>query len=147
MNVIGYWSSRGTIPRLPVCAANVTLKRYPDISIPVLFVIDSGADQTLLAPETVMRILVDYEGLKGQDAAVRTPAGEIAVFLEDLTLTFVGESDAISIQIEAAVFSPNEPGPNNKSTENILGRDVLSRCCLTLDDRSDSVTLDFHSND
>ncbi len=91
--------------------------------------IDTGADRTLLAPRDTTRLRLDY----GIDLT-RSPRGAPSTGVGGSIGTFAVETTlilgAIALPITLAVI---DPPPRLLAIPSILGRDVLSRFALYLD--------------
>ncbi len=105
-----YIEGRLVIPRLNTSG---------DIS----FLVDTGADQTLLAPADGLRIGLDYADLHGDGKQIIGIGGVTENFVEDAVVVFADGIKVIygyTIQLGIA-----PPSPDIMDIPSLLGRDII----------------------
>jgi len=111
--------------------------------IPVDFVVDTGADVTLIAPTDYATHRVRYSEIQGIDIQSAGYGGRIEAKLAQAALYLRDEAGRyIRILLEAE-FS--RPDPANEGLPSVLGRDVLDLFRLTVDRSVNLVCLDAAS--
>ena len=123
--------------RRPFVVANLSL---PTIGIDgtVHFLVDTGADSTLLAPRDVISLGLDVGHLP-QDTPTTGVGGRTATRSAEAALTL----DAITLTIRLRILSPASPRQQQALSviPSLLGRDILSHFALFLEERTDRVLL------
>jgi hypothetical protein len=120
--------------RRPFIAANIafpTLRRRLDV--PML--VDTGADRTVLSPVVAGRLGINLATLaRGQ------PGSGVGGQMQTRMIDAVVSLDAHPIRLTLAILEaqPGQPPPPIPSP---LGRDILSRFALFLEERTDRVLL------
>lgn len=124
---------------VPYVLATVYLPQF-DRRATVTFLIDTGADVTILHPQDSLRLLVQHEILSlpnpqpigGAGAgANHYPVDAVVQFLQD-----DGRLHAISLR----VFVP-DIAAHNVGLESLLGRDALEHFAVYFDRRAQVITL------
>jgi len=112
---------------------NATL-RLPAIGkqLDVRLLVDTGADRTILGPQDVARLGIDYAPLpRGQE--VGGLGGRVDTRAIDASLVF----DNVTVPVALTVLDPSAAQP----IPSILGRDVLAHFALFMDERRGRVLL------
>lgn len=104
------------------------------VTKPILFLIDSGADRTIITAEVAEWVGADFSPL---DFAVHgvvssVPTAKVGVNLK------IERDDGGEAEIRGPLVACTEPGVID---ECILGRDVLGNFCLVLHERNDLICL------
>jgi len=102
--------------------------------------VDTGADRTLLAPREAKLITdlgIDVSKLRVGPASLGI-GGRAQTRLLDAELTF---GSSAPVQLTVAVMEPNEPPAPEAVIPSIMGRDILSRYALFLEERPNRVLL------
>ncbi|MFQ6026748.1 MAG: retroviral-like aspartic protease family protein [Dehalococcoidia bacterium] len=124
----GYFT-RGVISR-PFVTARLQFPNLDQRDFSVEFLIDTGADRTTLSPVDARRIGLDVtplpQGLPSTGVGGRASTGNI-----DSVLTL----DSFSASLTLTIIETPLPIPS------LLGRDILSRFALFLDERAPQVLL------
>ena len=120
--------------RRPYIAANIT---FPTLgrSLDVAMLVDTGADRTVLSPVVAARLGINLAALaRGQ------PGSGVGGQMQTRMIDAVVNLDAHSIPLTLAILEarPGQPPPLIPS---LLGRDILSRFALFLEERTDRVLL------
>jgi hypothetical protein len=121
-----YIESRLAIPRL---------RKFGDIS----FILDTGADTTLLMPLDGGRIGIDYNMLQGTASA--TGIGGLSKhYVEPAILAFTDPGKCLyAYTISLRIASPS---PDIGDIPSLLGRDVLDNWLITIDRQNDLLTAE-----
>jgi hypothetical protein len=126
-----YLEGRLIIPRLAITA---------DIS----FLVDTGADRSLLMPLDSERLGIDTSELDG-DLESTGIGGAIHNFVERAVLVLSEPKVAIHLYYLDLCISPPDPGIQD--IPSLLGRDVLDRLRMTYDAQRPSLTFRVLSAD
>ena len=89
------------------------------------FLVDTGADRTVLMPADALTMGVDYAKLQGQEE-VGGASGTTHMFAEDTILLFF-DADTQTFYLYALQILVAPATPDLESTPSLLGRDVLDR--------------------
>lgn len=99
-----------------------------EIRVDISFIVDTGADRSLLCPMDGQRIGVDYSVLTGNEESVGL-GGISYNFVERAILAFSEARRTLHLYfIELQIAAPT---PEISSIPSILGRDVLDRWHMT----------------
>lgn len=110
---------------MPVLGGRIVIPRF-SITQPIVFVMDTGAASTVLAPGDGRRINLDYSQL-GFTEQSRGVGGSTASASEPAYVVFNSELAGLAIyRIDLTILKPDERGGLD-SIPSLLGRDVLSR--------------------
>ena len=122
----------------PYLPATVVLPRLR-ASASVSFLVDTGADRTLISPADALRLGYDY-ACPGPPESVVSVAGEIRLFSEEAV---VAAPDSTGGQVHAVPLTVSvlPPSPWSLSLPSILGRDFLVHFDLHLDIGRETVVL------
>lgn len=126
-----YLEGRLIIPRLSITG---------DIS----FLVDTGADRSVLMPLDTERLGIDIADLDG-DLESTGIGGVIHNFVEHSVLIFSEPRKAIHLYYLELAISP--PDPAIQDLPSLLGRDVLDRLRMTYDAQKPSLTFKVLSAD
>ena len=111
-----YLEGRLILPRIGI-AGNIS------------FLVDTGADASMIMPLDGKRLGIDYSQLQG-DAVSFGLGGEIHSFLEDAILVFTEPGSALYLyNIEIDIPPPDPALPDDLPS--LLGRDILDRWRMT----------------
>jgi hypothetical protein len=116
-----------------------------DVSGPVTFLVDTGANISILSFADATRIGVDYARFNNGSAGTVTGIGgiESGVYLVEAGIALSdagggGRPLAFSIRIGVAQSGPHRP---NARDDSVLGRDVLNEVRLVVERRRNILTL------
>jgi len=116
--------------------ANLTIPAL-NISGNVHFLVDTGADSTLLAPRDAISLGVDV-GRLPQDAPTTGIGGRTPTASAEATLTL----DTLTFTIRLRILAPTARQLQALSViPSLLGRDILSHFALFLEERTNQVLL------
>ena len=113
----------------PYVEGRLYLPRF-DLAGDISFLVDTGADASLVNPGDALRIGVDIARLGGQAELVGL-GGSIACFVEPVWVVFSGRDGAIYVYRLDMEIAP--PRPDTHSLPSLLGRDVLDRWRMVYD--------------
>lgn len=107
------------------------------------FLIDTGADATMLSPGDVLKFGIDVDALRGQQRSYTGIGGSMQMVEEDARITFYdeGADEWQDVFITLLVAAAENAGPLTR-LPSILGRNILNDYLCTLDARQGSVTLE-----
>ena len=126
-----YMEGRLLLPRLRLRA---------DVS----FVVDTGADRSVLMPLDAQRIGVDFSRLSGEVESVGI-GGLVRNYTEQAVLVFNEPSRRlVGYFINLEITSP---GPDIEDVPSLLGRDVLDRWRMNYDPGNSRLTFTVRSMD
>jgi predicted aspartyl protease len=129
----GYFVSRGG-RRRPFVDGNI---EFPTLgrTVKVGFLVDTGADRTILSPPDARRLTIDpsafQEGVSSTGVGGTMPTRVANVYLS------IG---AFSTPLTLTILNPPAGTPLSP-IPSLLGRDVLSRFALFVEERTDRVLL------
>ena len=109
-----FLEGRLIIPRLGITA---------DIS----FLVDTGADISVLMPDDSVRIGLDFKDLPNS-TSIGGVGGNANVFVEPAMVLL---ADAAAVHVFSINLGIMEEGAGRSPTPSLLGRDVLDRCRMT----------------
>ena len=125
-----YIEGRLSLPRLGI-AANVS------------FLIDTGADRSVLMPLDGTRINLDYSCLENETRCTGIGGSSVA-FHESGVISF---SDGIAIYMyEVGLLIP-KPKRGTMKTPSVLGRDVLNRLVIRYDFQNLCIEMEYYIAD
>lgn len=96
----------------------------------VSFLVDTGADSSMLMPVDALRIGVDYGGLRRAVESVGI-GGSARTFVEEATLVFSEPGRFLYVYLIELRIAP--PSPDIMDLPSLLGRDVLDCWRMTYD--------------
>ena len=139
----GYFVREPGVPATPYVVAKLRLMPQSGFE-PVSFIIDTGSDFTILNPLDASRLWLDYQA---QDFATGATnrillgiGGQMRVALKTVDLKFTDdELGTLGSSMTVHVAAPDEA--DQWDLPSLLGRDVLQAFTLTVDARSETVTL------
>jgi hypothetical protein len=130
----GYLSSSATNSR-PYVEALLRFPTLGDFILTVQFLVDTGADRTVLGHLDAKRLGIDLAslpaGVPTTGVGGKTPTRTVAV---ELTM------DSFTTSLDIVVLA-SAIGPHRRPVPSLLGRDVLSRFALFLDAATERVFL------
>ena len=109
----------------------------------VLFLIDTGADKSLLSASDARRIGIDY-GALGSRSDIIGVGGKLEAYSVQTTIAFADSEAQVHfyrLTLDVACDSEQYELPS------LLGRDILNRWCMTYDPPNDHLRLDVVSAD
>ena len=110
----------------------------------VSFLVDTGADASLISPGDVLRIGVDVDLLEGRAEAVGL-GGAIQCFVEPVWVVFTDDAGSVHIYSLVAEIAP--VGPDTLDLPSLLGRDILDRWRMVYDPEVRLLEFEVHSAD
>ena len=121
--------SRGAVRR-PFISARFRIPSLDNRLFPVELLVDTGADRTLLSPVDARRMQIDITAL---------PQGSPSIGIGGQSQTRTIETELIlqDFSIPLTLSIPETPRP----IPSLLGRDVLSRFALFMEERTSRVFL------
>ena len=124
-----YVEGRLLIPRLSL---------FGDIS----FLVDTGADNTLLMPVDAKRIGLDHGSLDSQTMVQSIgTGGKSRFFREAAVVSFLDVESGFSIERTIDLIVPQD-NPDLRDAPSLLGRDVLHTWTMNYDPRHNVLTFD-----
>lgn len=126
-----YFEGRLYFPRLNL---------YTDVS----FLVDTGADRTLLMPDDGRRTGLDYSQLQGSEG-VGGVCGELECFVEEAIIVFTDPGQNLYAYHIDLLIAPASPDLGR--TPSLLGRDILGRWATSHDPTRGILTFEVHSAD
>lgn len=110
----------------------------------VSFLVDTGADSSLLMPADALRMAVDFGALRGTGDSVGI-GGAARTFLEEAALVFSEPGRWLYVySIDLRIAAPS---PDIMDMPSLLGRDVLDRWRMTYDPGKDQLKFRVRSWD
>ena len=133
----GYFETEGAFKR-PYMRATLSSPLIPNNSVRIEFLVDTGADRTVLSPSEGKRLREDYgidllslpRGLPS-----RGVGGQMHTRLIDATLTMDGFSKGMTLPI----FEPPPSMPFPDWMPSLLGRDIIYEFALHVSERRNRV--------
>jgi predicted aspartyl protease len=119
------------VNRLPLVGAVLNHKEY------VTLLLDTGATNTMLTPETARRLRIHPPADAPKQMAVVTGGQEVECVLAQLSSITVGQAVVENVQVGVALVLPEEP-----LVDGVLGGDFLQRFTVTLDYAASRLRLD-----
>ena len=131
-------------PPAPFIGARVYLLSQK-LAFDLDFLLDTGADATMLSPGDVFKFGVDVGALTGQERFYTGIGGSMRMVQEDARIIFYDEDagEWHGLFTTLLIATPENAGPLTR-LPSILGRDILNDYLCTLDARQGKVTLDPH---
>ena len=130
--IAGYF----TVDGLPYVRSHIILPRLGFFGS-VHFLIDTGSDTTILHPDDGMYLGFPFEALTNP-AEVISVSGIQDYYVEDATISFADDVQAVDLDIELFVAKPQ---PELEGLDSLLGRDVLNRLGMEYDFRQQRLWL------
>jgi hypothetical protein len=133
----GFFKVQGGIRR-PFIEAVLFFPLIGQHSIPIAFLIDTGADRTVLSPNEGRRLRQDY-GLDLLSLPTGSPSrgvgGQMGTRLIEATLTI----DDFSKELMVPIFEPSPSVPFPDWMPSLMGRDIIYEFGLHVSDRRNRV--------
>lgn len=101
------------------------------------FLIDTGSDTTILHPDDGMYLRFPFNAL-ANPAEVISVSGIQDYYVEDATISFDDDVQAVNLEIELFVAKPQ---PELEGLDSLLGRDILNRLGMEYDFRQQRLWL------
>lgn len=132
----------------PYIEGRIFLPRF-NVAGDVSFLIDTGADTSLLHPADAQRLNLDFAALTGTRES-QGVGGITTNFEERVILAFTDEGVAVhayNLALSIARFDPDSPDLDLLRLPSLLGRDILDYWCMTYDPQHHSLTMEVVSAD
>lgn len=104
----------------------------------VSFLVDTGADRTVIMPTDAVTLGIDYSALSGNQA-VGGIGGNLNMFPEQAAIIFSDPPEGLHLYLIDVLIAPDTP--EHARTPSLVGRDILDRWSMTY--RPDDETLEF----
>ena len=144
MSILGRFRTERAASPEPVIRARVAVT--PELFAEVTFLIDTGADRTMLSPRDTANILPDPNALDWENdptlgAMQGVGEGVCRIITRQRLIGF--RDDQTGPVLTAVSFGLVEPTDSNRQLPSLLGRDVLENFRLTVSTRESQVTLEL----
>jgi hypothetical protein len=133
----GYFANVGA-RRRPVIDAVFQFPTITDRTFRVRLLVDTGADRTILAPLDAARLRLEL-GIDITALAAGAPSRGVGGLWGTRTIEAALTLDTTSIPLTLSILEP--PTGQSSSIPSLLGRDVLSRFALFMEERTGRVLL------
>jgi predicted aspartyl protease len=120
----------------PFLEGRIILHRL-GISGLVSFLVDTGADATILTPTDGRKLGIDYDSLQNPETSAGI-GGPARTFQEQAILSFSDRRYVYSYLIAVRIL---EPKPYNRQYNSLLGRDILRSGHFVMDSAKRRVTF------
>jgi hypothetical protein len=132
-------SGRVTTNGTPILDGYIKVRRH-NIEGPVSFLVDTGADVTVLMPKDAMKLGVDYS-LLGKPTKARGVGASAKCYRVEAMVSLRDEDDEpISHRIILAIIEPDSKGAN-MGMPSLLGRDIINEYRMIFDAYSSRLYL------
>ena len=111
----------------------------------IYFLVDTGADTTLLAPDDGKRFGADYSRLSGAVSSQGT-AGMTRSFVEPARVAFADAEGVVAYAYDIGLHIL-ELDPGLATLPSLVGRDVLDRWRMVYDSVGGELSFEVHSAD
>ena len=101
-----------------------------DLTGDVSFLVDTGADASLVSPGDASRIGADFDRLEGRAESVGL-GGPVECFVEPAWIVFAGGDSEVYVYALDIEIAP--PSPDALALPSLLGRDILDRWRMVYD--------------
>jgi hypothetical protein len=115
-----------------------------DSTIGLRWLVDTGADTSLLNPRDGVRSGLDYRRLVGESRSIGV-GGEVRLFVEPAVFVFTEDGKKIYAYFLDLEISPPDPGI--EGLPSLLGRDVLDCRAMTYDPTNQRLEFEVRSAD
>ena len=112
------------------------------ISGNISWLVDTGADGSLLNPNDGQRLQLDYSRLTGDNSATGI-GGEMHCFVEPAVLVFTDPGTRLYVYMFDLDISAPDPGISDLPS--LLGRDIIDQWRVTYDPANDLLEFEVHS--
>lgn len=125
MAITGWF--RGTRGReVPVVRARILVPEQ-EVEGDITFLLDTGADVSLIMPKDAHRLGISHEALEPTGGLVRGVGGSSRLYRAEASLMFLDRDNSYVYQTELAIVEPSE---HAEALPSLLGRDILNRWLL-----------------
>lgn len=124
MTLAGFFRGRTAAPYIEGEVA------IPSLGIPAMkvsFLLDTGADVTVLMPDDGQRLAIDFGSVQPSPTRGSGIGGEASLFEVDARIIFTDEESSYVYRTSLAIAEPTE---HNLGIPSLLGREILSRWLL-----------------
>ena len=117
------WFRGGQGQQVPSVQARVVIPDF-EVEGDVTFLLDTGADVSLIMPKDARRLGIPFESLEPTGNLVRGVGGASRLYRADASLAFSDHENAYIYRIDLAITEPSE---HTEALPSLLGRDILNR--------------------
>ena len=137
------WFRGGQGQQVPSVQARIVV---PDVKVEgdVTFLLDTGADVSLIMPKDARRLGIPFESLQSTGNLVRGIGGSSRLYRADASLAFSDSENAYVYRIELAITEPSE---HAEALPSLLGRDILNRWLMRYEAPRDVLEAEVDSAD
>ena len=114
------------------------------VSVEISFLVDTGADETMLMPTDGMRTTLDYNALT-TSKDVYGINGVMSVYTEPALIVFAQPKKRLFVYSVNISIAP--PNPDLMGVHSLLGRDILDRWEMVYRPTSDTLVFNVVSAD
>ena len=127
----------------PYIEGRLVLPR-PNLSFHVSFIVDTGADQTVLMPDDGMTAGIDYNDLQGGET-VSGVGGAVAAYVESAIVLFtIPKKRLFAYNIDLLIFPV---APDLQGMPSLLGRNILDSWRMTYSPLNGQLEFDVLASD
>lgn len=116
----------------------------PVAAAKVSFLVDTGAEITLLMPKDAATLGIDFGSLIPMPALISGVGGDVRLYRASASIVFSDEANHYVYRAELAIA---EPGEHNRGLPSLLGRDILNRWRLRYDAPANALEAQVDSAD
>lgn len=115
-----------------------------DVAVRTPFLLDTGAEITLLMPKYTAALGIDTGNLTPTPHLVNSVGGDTRIYQVRVSITFADRENLYVYRAELAIA---EPGRHNRGLPSLLGRDILNRWRLRYDAPANALEAEVDSAD
>jgi hypothetical protein len=118
----------------------------PDLGLvaDISFLVDTGADRSILMPIDAIRMGLDYSALSANLSATGV-GGSVRMYAQDASIAFLDGRKRIRLyEIALGIVGPTH---YNRRTPSLLGRDIIDRWRMSYNPSKDRLTFTVMSAD